>query len=385
MTGQNSCAVVLTGAGSLTGSPNPTEVLGRVASQISWFRERKLLKAKVRPSGEMLVHPSIEGEFSSVDELGSDWMSIRGDQSPNAGIATAATAVSAQRPAAPVAASCSREANCFMFPPNQCCQIADDRRGVESRPVMCDEDLPRILWGIANPRTAGGARDGMLKPADLASRADMKLGLLTVSPSRRAVKGPAGEAHLEPRVMQVFVLLLELGDRVVTRTEIFEQCWGGAMVGDDNINRAIAAIRKVVDEVAPCAVEVETIPRTGYRLVGADLRQAQTGIAADPAKLRRSRAAELVEQGRQALREELPEGHQHAITVPRRDGQAGARQRGSLGAARARVAQCRRAWPARPHLRRGLRMPGRSAKRACARSRQRRRACRTGEAMADLR
>jgi len=179
---------------------------------------------------------------------------------------------------------------------------------------MCDEDLPRILWGIANPRTAGGARDGMLKPADLASRADMKLGLLTVSPSRRAVKGPAGEAHLEPRVMQVFVLLLESGDRVVTRTEIFEQCWGGAMVGDDNINRAIAAIRKVVDEVAPCAVEVETIPRTGYRLVGA-VFDKRNGDSGGPGEASRSRAAELVEQGRQALREELPEGHQHAITV----------------------------------------------------------------------
>jgi len=31
------------------------------------------------------------------------------------------------------------------------------RSGVESRPTMCDEDLPRISWGIADPRTAGGA------------------------------------------------------------------------------------------------------------------------------------------------------------------------------------------------------------------------------------
>src|SRR5690242_345268 len=114
MTGQNSCAAVLTGAGSLTGSPKPTEVLGRVASQISWFSERKLLKARVRPSGEMLVHPSIEGEFSCVEDPGSDSMSMRGDQSPNAGIAAAATAVRAQ---SPVAARRTREATCFMFPP----------------------------------------------------------------------------------------------------------------------------------------------------------------------------------------------------------------------------------------------------------------------------
>src|SRR6478672_10288425 len=107
-----------------------------------------------------------------------------------------------------------------------------------------------------------GERNAMLKPADLASRPDLQLGPLTNSPSRRAVKGPAGEGHLEPRVMQIFMLLLESGGRVVTRSEMFEQCWGTAMVGDDNINRAIAAIRRIVDEVAPCAFEVETIPRT---------------------------------------------------------------------------------------------------------------------------
>jgi DNA-binding winged helix-turn-helix (wHTH) protein/Flp pilus assembly protein TadD len=174
----------------------------------------------------------------------------------------------------------------------------------------------------------------MLKPADLATRPDLRLGPLTVSPSRRAVKGPAGEAHLEPRVMQVFILLLESRGRVVTRTEMFEQCWGAAMVGDDNINRAIAVIRKMLDDVAPCAFEVETIPRTGYRLVGAiHAQESAPGNASPPENgdiacpsqtngqlcppLRGDavdrRAAELREQGRQALREELPDAHQQTI------------------------------------------------------------------------
>jgi DNA-binding winged helix-turn-helix (wHTH) protein/Flp pilus assembly protein TadD len=107
----------------------------------------------------------------------------------------------------------------------------------------------------------------MLKLADLAVRPDICIGPLTISPARRFVKGPEGEIHLEPRVMQVFLLLIDSADRVVTRNEIFDQCWGGAMVGDDNINRAIAAIRRIAVDVAPGAFEVETIPRTGYRLV----------------------------------------------------------------------------------------------------------------------
>ncbi len=68
--------------------------------------------------------------------------------------------------------------------------------------------------------------------------------------------------------MQVFLLLLDAGGRVVTRNEIFNQCWGGAMVGDDSVNRAIAGVRRIATEAAPGAFEIETIPRTGYRLIG---------------------------------------------------------------------------------------------------------------------
>ena len=108
----------------------------------------------------------------------------------------------------------------------------------------------------------------MLKLADLAARPDFDAGALLVSPSRRIVRGPHGEIHLEPRIMQVFLLLLDAGGRVVTRNEIFDQCWGGAMVGDDSLNRAIAGVRRIATEVAPGAFEVETIPRTGYRMIG---------------------------------------------------------------------------------------------------------------------
>jgi DNA-binding winged helix-turn-helix (wHTH) protein/tetratricopeptide (TPR) repeat protein len=107
----------------------------------------------------------------------------------------------------------------------------------------------------------------MLKLADMAARPDMQLGTLRVSPSRRIVSGPAGEANLEPRIMQVLLLLLDSEGSVVTRNQLFEECWGGAMVGDDSINRAIGRLRKAATEVAPGAFEIETIPRTGYRLI----------------------------------------------------------------------------------------------------------------------
>src|SRR5512146_1035477 len=108
----------------------------------------------------------------------------------------------------------------------------------------------------------------MLKLVDLANRPDFQAGALHVSPALRQVDGPGGRATLEPIVMKVFLLLLEARGSVVTRDELFSNAWGGVFVGDDSLNRAIARVRKIAIEVAPGFFEIETVPRTGYRLIG---------------------------------------------------------------------------------------------------------------------
>jgi DNA-binding winged helix-turn-helix (wHTH) protein len=112
----------------------------------------------------------------------------------------------------------------------------------------------------------------MLKLNDLALRPDLQLGAMRVSPSRRLVEGPGGHIHVEPLIMQVFLLLLDAGGKVVTRNDLFDQCWGGVIVGDDSLNRAIAKVRRIGAQVAPGLYEIETIPRTGYRMTGEILR-----------------------------------------------------------------------------------------------------------------
>ena len=123
----------------------------------------------------------------------------------------------------------------------------------------------------------------MLKLSDLALRPDLQLGPMLVSPSRRLVEGPGGHAHTEPLIMQVFLLLLDARGRVVTRNELFDQCWGGVMVGDDSLNRAIAKVRRTGGQVAPGLFEIETIPRTGYRLTG-EILQHFNGATASGGK-----------------------------------------------------------------------------------------------------
>jgi DNA-binding winged helix-turn-helix (wHTH) protein/tetratricopeptide (TPR) repeat protein len=111
--------------------------------------------------------------------------------------------------------------------------------------------------------------DGLLTTSDLAARSDFTLGLAIVSPSSRTMVGPGGTADVEPRVMQVLLVLADGAGQVVTRESLFQRCWGGVYVGDDSLNRAIAAVRKLASGIAGNSFEIETIPRTGYRLSGA--------------------------------------------------------------------------------------------------------------------
>ena len=123
----------------------------------------------------------------------------------------------------------------------------------------------------------------MLKLADLAARGDFDAGPLHVSPARRLIEGPAGSANVEPIVMKVFLLLLDAAGSVVTRDELFGSAWGGVFVGDDSLNRAIARVRKIANQTAPGLFEIETIPRTGYRITGPILDQLDMpAVASEP-------------------------------------------------------------------------------------------------------
>ena len=104
----------------------------------------------------------------------------------------------------------------------------------------------------------------MLRTDDLVGLPDFTLGGLAVSPSRRIVARDDTANAVEPRVMQVLVLLSRDVGKVVTRRRLFDEVWGGAPVGDDSLNRAIAGARKAIS-LDP-GLKLETIPGTGYML-----------------------------------------------------------------------------------------------------------------------
>jgi DNA-binding winged helix-turn-helix (wHTH) protein/TolB-like protein len=113
---------------------------------------------------------------------------------------------------------------------------------------------------------------------DLVREPDFSLGGLSVSPSTGRVRARGRDQRVEPRVMEVLVVLARAAGRTVSRDELIEACWGGRFVSDDAVARVIAKVRSLARGVEPEPFVLETLPKVGFRLVAAG--QAPAGTAA---------------------------------------------------------------------------------------------------------
>jgi TolB-like protein/DNA-binding winged helix-turn-helix (wHTH) protein len=99
----------------------------------------------------------------------------------------------------------------------------------------------------------------------LAHEAALALGGLRVRPATREVEWPGGREVLQPRVMQVLVVLARARGEVVSRDDLIDRCWDGRIVSEDAINFVVAKLRKLAQRTG--GFRLETISRVGYRLI----------------------------------------------------------------------------------------------------------------------
>lgn len=89
----------------------------------------------------------------------------------------------------------------------------------------------------------------------------LRIGENLVDPARGLIRGPAGEARLEPKVMDVLCALAGRGGEVVTREELIESIWKVEYGGDESVTRAVSILRKALGDPRV----IETLPKRGYR------------------------------------------------------------------------------------------------------------------------
>jgi DNA-binding winged helix-turn-helix (wHTH) protein/tetratricopeptide (TPR) repeat protein len=103
---------------------------------------------------------------------------------------------------------------------------------------------------------------------DLEREPPFGVGGATIDPVSREAKYAGGQERLQPQTLKVLVALTRRRNQVVTRSELVESCWDAKFIGDDVINRSILMLRQFAERAG--GFSIETVPKTGYRLIEAD-------------------------------------------------------------------------------------------------------------------
>jgi DNA-binding winged helix-turn-helix (wHTH) protein len=79
------------------------------------------------------------------------------------------------------------------------------------------------------------------------------------------------KVKLQGQPFELLVALLERPGEVLTREELRQKIWPSEIAGDfdQGLNRAINKVREALGDSAETPRFVETIPRRGYRFIGA--------------------------------------------------------------------------------------------------------------------
>jgi Tol biopolymer transport system component/DNA-binding winged helix-turn-helix (wHTH) protein len=146
----------------------------------------------------------------------------------------------------------------------------------------------RMVGGV-DEQTAIGKIDEA--PGDRVARkgpANFSAGEALIQPSLNRISIHGRIAQVEPKVMQVLILMAERPGTVISRETFLDTVWAGTVADDYLLNRAVSELRKIFDDDPQVPRYIETIRKGGYRLIApiapakvatAVARSASDGIA----------------------------------------------------------------------------------------------------------
>lgn len=88
-----------------------------------------------------------------------------------------------------------------------------------------------------------------------------------VQPSLNRLTRGATTVRLEPKIMDVLLFLAKHAGQVVSKDDIANAVWPDLFITESVITRAIAGLRKALDDDAQAPRFIETIAKRGYRLL----------------------------------------------------------------------------------------------------------------------
>jgi DNA-binding winged helix-turn-helix (wHTH) protein len=91
----------------------------------------------------------------------------------------------------------------------------------------------------------------------------------TLDTERRELRRAAERIAVEPQVFDILEYLVRNRDRVVSRDDLIGSIWGGRIVSESALHTRINAVRSAVADDGKQQRLIRTLPRKGFRFVGA--------------------------------------------------------------------------------------------------------------------
>ena len=94
-----------------------------------------------------------------------------------------------------------------------------------------------------------------------------RIGEWSVEPALDALRRGGETVRLEPKAMELLVVLASRPGQVVSREELLSAVWPGVVVGDEALSQVVTKLRKALGDDARVPTYIETISKRGYRLI----------------------------------------------------------------------------------------------------------------------
>lgn len=86
-----------------------------------------------------------------------------------------------------------------------------------------------------------------------------------VDPSTNSIHQSGERKQMEPRAMEVLVVLCKAAGRIVSADELLAQCWRTDVYGDNPVHKILAQLRRLLGDTASAPSYIETVRKRGYR------------------------------------------------------------------------------------------------------------------------
>lgn len=109
-----------------------------------------------------------------------------------------------------------------------------------------------------------------------------EVGEWTVEPALHQLSRQGKLVRIEPKAMAVLVCLAERPGQVISREALLSTVWAGVVVGDDALTQVVVKLRKALGDMREEPAYIETISKSGYRLVAPVVRAAPQPVSVAP-------------------------------------------------------------------------------------------------------